>query len=229
MSIQRQNGGAAYQEIETANGTGIALVRAGILYDENGEETFNVQHPGMVAQAIVELRSEVTFTRPDDTTQYAQGDVMAPADGEVLSFKVGLHGGRRYGGGRVVDALIKHSVNQATKADFHLWRFDEAPAGRVDNVGMLLSDDENEHVLGVIDFTANPFEGNRTAGTGGNCFYQAKAPNIDFRQLENDGSYIYGLLVLENAYTPIASEELMIVLRVQKVYDMNNIHEAYGH
>lgn len=162
-----------------------------------------------------------SFTRPLNTDVYIAGDcISSTVAPSILDFS---SAGRITGGSGIVDGvLLTDSANQATKADLELWLFGSAPAIRADGDPFELSDNETNTLLGVIYFGA-PVVTNSTSGAGGNCVYFSgqtgfsltRGGGISFVCPEGSTS-IFGLLVVRNAYTPVANEIFTIRLFVRQ-------------
>lgn len=152
-------------------------------------------------------------TRPNDTTAYAAGDAIANATSSavVLTF---TNAARALGaGGVVMGALLLDEAAQATKGQFELYLFSAAPTVPNDNAALALSAADLRNLVGVVNFGSNPYVTNAASGASGNCAYVATGVNLPF----NCGTTVqdlYGVLVVRNAYTPVAQERFDLVLQI---------------
>jgi hypothetical protein len=147
---------------------------------------------------------DASFTRPDNSTQYAAGDVVGTDPAAVLAFQCGdLHAS-----GRVLGAVVIDSANEATDPDLELWLFDTAPAAVADNAAFAPSDAELARLVGVLAL------GSAFDASSGLAF-QAGAPGIGLGfTLPAGASQLHGVLVARNAYTPVAEEAFTVRLVV---------------
>lgn len=155
-----------------------------------------------------------SFTRPNNTTAYAAGDVVTAATAAVLEF---AHAAPHPGsGGVVIAATLIDGACQSTKGDFELWLFDTAPTIDNDNAAWTPTDAELQALVGVIDFGGTPLVGDATSGAGGNVVYptgaEANLP-LPFKCVNGSAS-LYGVLVVRNAYDPVAQETFAVRLLI---------------
>lgn len=154
-----------------------------------------------------------SFTRPNNTTQYAANDAVSDSDSapSVLEFDVARGDG---GSGVILQAICVDSANQATKPDLELWLFDTAPTGKEDNAAFDPSDAETRNLVAIIPFGNADFLGGiATSGADGNCVNDVQGLAIPFNCKGNDKK-LYGLVVVRNAYTPVAQEVFKFRLKV---------------
>lgn len=156
--------------------------------------------------------AEASYTRPANTTAYADGDAVADSDSAPndLEFTVARINDE---GGFVVAAQLIDSVN-SSPSDFDLILFDTAPTPTNDNEAFALSDADAENILpgGVISFRSS-VEG---ADLGANNYtYSATGLNIPFVPASGT-QLIYGLLVVRGAYTPASGEKFTVRLGVSQ-------------
>ena len=153
------------------------------------------------------------FTRPENTTAYAAGDVVSGATAAVMKFsKCAGQGGQ---GGSVRSVMIISSADQTTKLDADLWLFDAAPAIADDNAAFAPTDAEILTVVGVVSVvgtTAANTKVGLTTGTGNQVFIN-DGLDIPFACAKTDAA-LYGILVARNAYTPVSAEVFRIKLGV---------------
>lgn len=154
-----------------------------------------------------------SFTRPNDTTAYASGDVInnstsAPV---VLTFpRATVTQGQNFS--IIAQAIMVDSANQTTKLEAELWLFDAAPTADNDNAAFTPTDAECANLLGVIPFNTF-FVGDATSGAGGNVVYRETNLTIPVKTVAGDNA-IYGVLVARSAYTPVAQESFTIKLGI---------------
>jgi hypothetical protein len=156
-----------------------------------------------------------SVTRPADTTQYAVGDVVTAGTPAVITFTNALNANN--GSGKIVKSTLLDSANQATKGQFDLFLFHTAPTIDADNATFTPTDAEMANLVGIIRF-ATAVGGDLTAGAVGNAIYHG---------VDITGAYVtpigtkvasrslYGVTVVQNTYTPIASEVLTFTLWVE--------------
>lgn len=148
-----------------------------------------------------------SFTRPDNTTAYADNDLVAndvdAADVVPMQFQVGL------GGGRVVAIRIEKSdASDVANADFSLRLFDSSPTvtngdnGAIAHnvAGHIKTIDVGAMVAGSDDAYVNIHQGE--TGFEGGCFVAS--------------SIVYGLLEANAAYGPASEEVFTVYLYVEK-------------
>jgi hypothetical protein len=156
-----------------------------------------------------------SFSRPNDTNTYAAGDVVcnSTASPAILKFPGAAKDQR--GHGMIRGATLIDEANVATKADLQLWLFDTAPAAVNDNAAFAPSDSELEACVGVIAFPTGSFViGLSGSGASGNAVCDAQGLAIPFSTVINDNA-LYGVLVVRNAYVPIATEKFVIRLKIE--------------
>lgn len=156
------------------------------------------------------------ITRPNDTTQYAAGDVIAEATtNDYFTFgDASANPAARFKPrptGLITGARITSSANQSTKLDAELVLFHTAFTETADNAAWNISDAQLLTRIGSIDFPAASWSaGNAAAAAAGNAFC-----DVDNRGLVytlTDDMVIYGALIARNAYTPVANEVFTISL-----------------
>jgi hypothetical protein len=157
---------------------------------------------------------QATLTRPDNTTAYAAGDVIADKATEpsVASIVVGRVSG---GGGIIRSAKVVGSANQATKADLEIWLFSVEPTAMEDNAAFDPTDAELLKLVAILDMGSTPTEGNVGSGADGNVVYQKGDLAVPFACAPSDQN-LYWVLVVRNSYTPVAQEALTLILGVER-------------
>ena len=154
----------------------------------------------------------VTITRPNNTTQYAAGEVITQTTPVVLTFE----GASRLPGGNsmIIDAIIMDSANQTLKLSAELWLFTAAPVMDDDNAVFTPTSAELLKLIGIMQFST-AFVGDAAAGASGNCALVSEHTYLPQNfQCASGLTSIYGVLITRNAYTPIANEVLTIILKV---------------
>lgn len=154
-----------------------------------------------------------SFTRPNDTTAYASGDVICNSTSApvVLTFpRATVTQGPKFS--IIAQAMLVDSANQATKLDSELWLFDTAPAIDNDNAAFTPTDAECANLIGIIPFNTF-YVGDATAGAGGNVVFREANLTIPVETKASDNA-IYGVLVARSNYTPVAQESFTIKLGI---------------
>lgn len=156
-----------------------------------------------------------SVTRPNDTTQYAVGDVIAAGTPVPLTFTNIVLSNN--GSNRIVKAMAVDGAAQATKAQIDLYLFDTTLTVDADNAAFTPTDAEMEKLVAIIRFdTFVP--GDATAGAGGNAVAFGKNlegfQNTPIRAALNSRT-LYGVAVAKNTYTPVADEKFTFVLWVE--------------
>jgi hypothetical protein len=173
------------------------------------------QNGSLVKGRFSDLVLATIFTRPSNATQYAQYDVVAPTGGAaLLEFELGPLATRKIdGSGLIVGAQVFDSANQATLANFLLYLFDSAPTPIADNSPIALSDADAQKCIGVIQLDKQ-WRMNASAGDSGSTLHEAKAEALSFDMDPDTTTKLYGILVVDNAYTPVSAEQLAVGIRV---------------
>ena len=145
-----------------------------------------------------------TFTRPANTTQYANTDLVANSAtaGSVTPMKFSL---QRLGGtGLIIGARLAKSATSATLATFNLHLFTQSPVvTNGDNGTFAIS--TSRYYLGKI---ALDLATGAQAGTA----YLAETVTA---AIGVDSETIYGLLEAGAAYTPASEEVFDVTLAIQ--------------
>lgn len=150
-----------------------------------------------------------TITRPADTTTYTIGDVVGAS-----SFQLGALGAGLGLGGEAKSAACITSANVTTKPDLQLWLFSAAVASvTADNAAFAPTDAEMTTFLGRIDFPVASFKvANAGSAAAGNAACIATGFVIPLP------TYVFGVLVVQNAYVPVSAEVFTINLNVLRSY-----------
>lgn len=166
------------------------------------------------------LRS-VWFTRPNDTTAYATGEVISDstAVSKIMFFSECARKGR--GSGAINQVMLIDGASQATKlsADLFLFRRPVDSYG-VDNAAFTPTDEELGSLVAVVSLdgttAANLKQGDATSGVGGNVVIVNTSLSIPFECAATPwgDDALFGVLVARNAYTPVASETFRVILSI---------------
>lgn len=167
---------------------------------------------------MLQLRKVMaTLVRPDDTTQYAAGDVVANSTSAPTPILFTNLTRSNSGSNTIYSAMLIDNSNPTTKGEFELWLFSAAPTMDNDNAVFTPTEAELATLVGIIDFPT-AVVGNAAADAAGNLVYPGKSISGDDFELKIRAGTalktLYGVMVVRNAYTPIAEEEFTIVLTV---------------
>lgn len=166
-----------------------------------------------------------SITRPGDTTAYAAGDVIGTAASQILDFTDAARGqvtqngvtvGGPGGSGMLSTALLIDSANQATPPSLELWLFTAAPAAQIDNAPFAVTDAEMANLVGIIPLAIARI-GNVSAAAAGNLAIQSDVATLAFKCAPST-THLYGILVVRNAYTPVANEVFTVKLSALQDY-----------
>lgn len=186
---------------------------AGILADTGG--TLMVQsaageaHIGAVGGHAKTVAT--SFTRPNDTTAYAAGDAVSDSTSAATVITFSSVARTSGGSGVLLGASILDSANQATAGVFELWLFKTSPAGQNDNAAVAFTDAELANLVAVVPLNTN-YVGNSAAGASGNRIYDSD--RVDKAFVTSGSANLFGVLVVRNAYTPVALEIFTVTLYV---------------
>jgi hypothetical protein len=149
-----------------------------------------------------------SFTRPNDTTAYASGDLVANSvtAGAVVPLRIDLGNVAAVGHGmtRITRARLTKSGTSPTNANFRIHLYEAAPTPANGDNGAW-STDKAANWLGNIDVTSMLAFTDGCTGTG-----SATAGSEMFLRLAS-GS-IFALLEAKAAYTPVANEVFTLTL-----------------
>jgi hypothetical protein len=161
-----------------------------------------------------------SFSRPADTTSYAQGDLVANDvdQGDVIPLRFGV-GKLGYGTGKVVGGRLHKDDETVTNADFILHLFTAEPDPSVGDNAQLNSTGTYavaslESYIGSITFDMTT----GAAATSGSLTESVAltAPLYFDLELEtNAGRVLYGLLEADAAYAPASGEIFKIWLHIE--------------
>ena len=152
-------------------------------------------------------KKQETLTRPDNVTAYTIGDVIgtATAADNVFTFS-GIGGGN----GRTclitsATLLIDSAVATELKADLFL--FDTLPVAAIDNAADTITAAELKNCVGSISFAT-------VMNTKLNSVYNT-TPDLQVKT--GAAGTLYGILIAQNAYVPVAEEVYDIILESKTV------------
>lgn len=162
-----------------------------------------------------------TFTRPTDTTPYADGDVIAASTSAAVPLKFPNACGEG-AGGVIRNALLASSALPATKLSADLWLFDAAPENAYgnDNEAFALNDADVSKVVAVIALDGTVAANIKVSTL--NYVVVAQSMAAAFRkpsitsQTKREDKTLYGVLVARNAYTPANAEVFNLKLGLER-------------
>ncbi len=163
-----------------------------------------INAPAIVAGGMVDIQS-VSFTRPNDTTQYASGDLVANSTtaGSVVPMSFSIGRAPRTGG-MIRRARIRKTGTGVTNASFRIHLYLASPTPSNGDNGAWLTDNALNYA-GAIDVTLDKVFTDGAAGNG--------VPNTGSEINFMLGTY-YGLLEARGAYTPTAQEVFTVELEI---------------
>lgn len=133
-----------------------------------------------------------------------------------LEFTVGRHRG---GSGLVIGATLTSSANQATLGNFTLALFDTPTIFRVqDNAPIAMADAAVNNLIGLFKFNAtdNGQIFNTGSGADGSVGYTGVSTAMASFNCDSNNDKIYGVLIANNAYTPVSGEIFTVKLRIEQ-------------
>ena len=151
-----------------------------------------------------------TFSRPANTTNYSDGDVVGTSPASILQFS----NAARINGGSGYITKARIVTNQATnQAAYRLHIYSVAPAGIADNaVNTILFNDAYKRV-GYIDFQLPIMGGSGAVGSTG-C--EALAANIRIAFKCDAGTkHLYGVLETLTSFTPANAQSFYVELSIE--------------
>lgn len=150
------------------------------------------------------------FTRPNNATQYAVGDVMAAGTAAMLQFSTFASNPVTIKGAMCID-----SAAQATKPSIDLLLFEADQTDLdADNAAYTPTDAQMLTCVGYISFATGSFvAGDATAGANGNSVCQVTGLNLSVAP--GGGHLIYAVPVARNTYTPVANEVFTFKLLIE--------------
>lgn len=151
---------------------------------------------------------KANFTRPNDTTPYTSGDLVANSTtaGSVAPMQFLLGGNAQPGMTRIVRARLLKSDPTATNSAFRLHLYQASPTPANGDNGAWSTNKAADY-LGFIDFPTVLL-----AFTDG-CAHQGfVAAGSEMLLRLATGTTIFGLLEARAAYTPVANEVFTVTL-----------------
>jgi hypothetical protein len=151
-----------------------------------------------------------TFTRPNNTTAYAAGQLVAnnTVAASVVPFKFQLGNTFPQGMIRLTRARLWKSGVSVANASFRLMLFQSQPTVVTTGDGGVFASvvNDSQDWLGNIDITSMLAFTDGAAGTG--SFPAGSEGFIRWKT----GSIMYGLLMAQGAYTPVANEQFICTI-----------------
>lgn len=151
-------------------------------------------------------RPSANFTRPNDTTAYASGDLVANSTTNTSVTAMSWTASRATGkGGMIRRVRIRKSGTGVTNAFFRLHLYNAAPSTITNGDNGAWSTSGVADYLGAFDVTVDRAFTDGAAGNG--------APMIG-AEINFTSDTIYGLLEARGAYTPAAQEVFTVDLEL---------------
>src|SRR5262245_2140486 len=153
------------------------------------------------------------FTRPNDTTAYASGDLVANSvtAGAVAPLSLALPFTSGQGQTIILRARLYKSGTTATNATFRLHLYQSSPTPANGDNGAW-STDKAAAYLGFIDIAT------LLAFTDGCANFGAAAAGAEMRLKLAAGATLYGLIEARAAYAPAANEAFTATLETLDAY-----------
>lgn len=153
-----------------------------------------------------------TLTRPADTAAYTAGDEVsnATAQGSALPWVFAGAGSGAGGSGYVVRAALSCSDKLNVSAIYRLFLYSSAPTMVGDNAAYNLLKAEFPGRIGYVDI------GPMVTAVGASS--DSAFTDVDLRksyQCAADAN-LYGVLVVQGAYTPLSAETFQLSLTVER-------------
>ena len=150
-----------------------------------------------------------SYTRPANTTAYAQNDSVSDSASAPTALTFSAAGRSPDFSGKIINAvLVDANGGASTPGDFKLWLFDAEPTPTNDNAALSVSDADALNAIGVITFTAHH------AGAA-SIVYAADQTYLPIPFVNATG-ILYGLLQADNAYTPASAGVLTVKLIIDQ-------------
>ena len=160
---------------------------------------------------MIIVAPQASFTRPGDTTSYADGDLVANSTtaGSVTPMKFSMHGLGR--SGMVRRARLTKTTNTSTAAVFALHLFDSEPTvGAGDNSALAIATNLASWLGKIaVDMSSGAEAGASTV------ISQVSAAVAFGVSKPVAGGVVYGLLEAGGAYAPGASEVFTVHLEIE--------------
>ncbi|HUW11158.1 MAG TPA: hypothetical protein VM537_15620 [Anaerolineae bacterium] len=161
---------------------------------------------------------ETSYTRPANTTAYTANDAMSDSTSAPACLTFSNCARRKGGSGFVLGVTAISGANQTTLPQLTLYIFDTSVTATNDNSEFNLGDADAVNLIGSFQFTG--FEAlDETSGANGNAKDEALPVGggpFAFR-CGTTGQDLYGLVKVENAYTPVSGE--VVTFRLHLLQD----------
>ena len=153
---------------------------------------------------------KATFTRPNDTTAYAAGDVVCNSTSApvIMTFSGAVN--TDFQMGIIAQATLVDSSNVATKLDAELWLFDTTITMDNDNAAFTPTDAELLTLVGIVPFSTAYW---KVGDSSSNAVCHVQGLSIPFNVVHASNA-LYGVLVARNAYVPTAQEVFTVRLHI---------------
>lgn len=161
--------------------------------------------PAVNTGNLCEIVSD-SFTRPNDTTAYASGDLVANSTTAGSVTPLTLRVGRQTAGGMIRRVRIVKSGTTTSNATFRLHLYTASPTPANGDNGAWSTSGAAGY-MGYMDVTA----ANTLAFTDGTAVHAAAGLGTE---INYTASTLYGLLEAKAAYTPGAQEVFTVSLEV---------------
>jgi len=154
-----------------------------------------------------------SFTRPNDTTAYASGDLVANnvAAGSVAAMQIAIQGNSMPGSTRITRVRLTKSGTSPTNANFRVHLYGSSPTPTNGDNGVWLTDQALSY-LGAIDVASMKAFSDGCADVG------AAPAGSEFMLRLPAGKVIYALLEARAAYTPAANEAFTLAVETTDDY-----------
>jgi len=157
--------------------------------------------------------ASASFTRPNDTTAYASGDLVANSTtaGSVTPLQFAMPSKAGQGQTIIIRLRMSKTGTSVTNASFRVHMYESSPTPSNGDNGAWLTDKAASY-LGNIDVTTDK------AFTDGAAGFGAAAAGAEMRLRLSSGSTIFGLVEARGAYTPAAQEVFTITFETLDAY-----------
>lgn len=147
----------------------------------------------------------VSFTRPNDSTQYSAGDGVADAttSATAATFELTNMASSLGGSGKITGVTLHKTDQDQTGADFDIYFFDTQPVatGFDDNAAIAITDAEWKQCVGFVQLVASA---DVVSVVTGDLYCRT---NLDLNYKCVTGSTtLYYVVVARGTYTPFAQE-----------------------
>ena len=154
-----------------------------------------------------------SFTRPNNTTAYASGQLVANAvtAGSVVPMAFGVGGNSMPGATRITRVRLSKNGTVSTNASFRVHLYGASPT-LANGDGGVWTSNQAANYLGSIDVAS------MKAFTDGCCDVGAAAAGSEFLLRLPAATTIYALLEARAAYAPAANEVFTLTLETVDDY-----------